>query len=113
MSDYFPSSVNNQERESFMAEIEEFRDLCSTCNYAVDCLKDGERSRPIWFCEEFDCFTPSPAEEISSKSQKNQSISFRASKSAIPSSLCMSCENLQNCLFFVPSKKVLHCEEYQ
>ena len=40
------------------AEIVEYNDLCTTCNCLPECDSTNAGRRPVYFCEQFDDYTP-------------------------------------------------------
>lgn len=92
-----------------MQEANEFRDLCSTCNFASDCLQRATLIRPVLFCEEFDCFVPvfkKPVEE------KERYAAIPAADGSTHQGLCFNCTDRDVCAYTASESKTLFCEEY-
>jgi len=89
-----------------MSEVANNKDLCSTCNHARTCVRLKSIKRPVWFCEEFDDYTPPPKEEGKDITQPEEE---KYDKSM---GLCCNCAKRDTCTFAKPNGGVWHCEEY-
>lgn len=87
-----------------------YRDLCSNCNHAETCGARTRPKRPIFFCEQFDVFTPVPTSEpdrvLPTQTPERRNTSGRTG-------LCMNCDNVGTCICPKPEGGVWHCEEYR
>lgn len=112
-----PSSEEGGDGKSVTVEVAEekkemeWNDLCLTCNNVSVCTSRKGFKRPVYFCEEFDDFVPSP--KISSPSEpKSISRSEEKDTSKYPG-LCMNCAHCETCTFPKPEGGIWHCEEYE
>ncbi len=90
-----------------MSKIKEYQDLCSTCNHALTCVRLKSIKRPVWFCEEFDDYTPPPPKEVGKDIVQSEEEKYDRSMG-----LCYNCAKRDTCTFVKPNGGVWHCEEY-
>jgi hypothetical protein len=87
----------------------EYRDLCSTCNYAPTCDNRSSSEKPVFYCEEFYNYVPVPVKKTSvSASAPTETIDPDKYKG-----LCSNCENRETCLLPRSEGGNWHCEEYR
>ena len=87
-------------------------DLCSTCLDHPLCMSDHRR--PIWFCEQYTDFIPTPKKNsniISGKSRK--SVGRMEMSNSKFKGLCINCDHRTFCQLAKKEGGVWHCEEYQ
>ena len=84
-----------------------YRDLCSTCNHAQTCGVRRTRSRPVFYCEEFDSYVRVSAPQSSKTKPKKEM------RPATYHGLCSDCENRTSCSVSRSTEGVWHCEEYR
>lgn len=105
----------SSKEENIMANIIEYNDLCSTCNYGPDCVRRKHHGKPVLYCEEFDDYQPSPEKPHRGFADYDPGEKLETSKLATSRSmgLCAFCENQDICT--IPKKEggVWHCEEYR
>lgn len=97
--------------------INAFNDICTTCNNAEICLAQGNKIRPVWFCEQFDDFVPMDKSKNLEAKRPIPKSDIKSSKSAKNSrefkGLCVNCECRFDCKLCKPNGGVWHCEEYR
>lgn len=103
-------------REGTMPEEVRRLGLCSTCIHADHCVNCRTATRPIQFCEQFECNSPNPG-----PSSRPSPVAARKSNpgsTARPEppglkGLCVNCECRFDCCLPKPEGGVWHCEEYR
>jgi len=104
----------SSKEENIMADIIEYNDLCTTCNYGPDCVRRKHHGKPVLYCEEFDDYQPSPEKPYRAFADYDPKEKTEISRlsSARSTGLCAFCENQDICT--IPKKEggVWHCEEY-
>lgn len=97
--------------------MDSFQDLCSTCNYAPDCVLRVERTKPVHYCEEFDNIIyeayDDQGEEVSTSNYAESRLGIDYSVSDYLEGLCCNCENRGTCIYQRPEGGVWHCREYR
>ncbi|MCP4632936.1 MAG: hypothetical protein GY855_08410 [candidate division Zixibacteria bacterium] len=84
--------------------------LCTTCNYASECLNALNSTEPVLFCEEFDDYVEPAVKE---KPKVNASPAPVTAEPCDLKGLCVNCEERHVCKFPKPEEGVWHCEEYR
>jgi len=83
--------------------------LCVNCVHVPYCKHRKEHSRPILFCEEFDCYESHPKEDIKLKKPDGPK-----QKVIIPYvGLCRNCDNRKICKKPKSDSGIWFCEEYK
>ncbi len=99
-----------------MTNVTEYNGLCITCNYGPTCVRRQHHGKPVWYCEEFDDYMPSPSKAVISNSILMPDISLDKpqvkEESAEYSGLCVNCDNRRICALLKPESEVLQCNEY-
>jgi len=95
------------------ATADEFHDLCWTCNHSTECLQKATLLRPVWFCEEFDCYVR--VQKMAEKDKAPQeTVSCTIEEEADRyEGLCRNCEDRQICAYSRTGERTLYCEEYR
>jgi hypothetical protein len=111
----FPGGHMKQERiveEVMTADSRGYNDICHTCNHVRDCISKKRCDHPVWFCEEFDNYTP--VEETRYVEAvgpipggDRQLVDIQQFQG-----LCINCENRGNCKLAKPNGGIWHCQEY-
>lgn len=94
-----------------------FQDLCLTCNNTSSCVQLIHKRQPVFHCELFDDYIPSPAViEIntveSSSIQLHEKLESNRNNKGSVKGLCQNCEKRNNCFFTNLEEGVWQCEEY-
>lgn len=105
----------SSKEENIMADIIEYNDLCTTCNYRADCVRRKHHGKPVLYCEEFDDYQPSPEKPLRPFADYSPGEKLETSKltSARSMGLCAFCENQDTCENANKNGGVWHCEEYR
>jgi hypothetical protein len=88
---------------------DEIQDLCTTCNYAMDCVNATDEKRPVYYCEEYDDYTP-PIEETAPETKAVEAVA--ATGTAKYTGICVNCEHRETCPHSMTEGGIWHCEEY-
>jgi len=96
-------------KERMMQEANEIRDLCSTCNFASECLQRATLIRPVLFCEEFDCFVPVFKKPVK---ETERYPAIPTADGSDHQGLCFDCMDRESCVYTTAGRKTLYCEEY-
>lgn len=83
--------------------------ICSTCNHLSTCIHRLKNNRPIWFCEEFDDYTPSDLMAVIDHPEIEEVNDDRNSFMG----LCINCENRFDCPHAKQAGGIWQCEEYR
>ena len=91
--------------------------ICITCNDGPICVRRKSHGKPVWFCEEFDDYTPSPVLTALSCNMLSSSGSFakfkiEGEKPVEHSGLCVNCDNREKCSFPKLGSEIWQCNEY-
>lgn len=94
--------------------------ICSLCNIASTCIYPRDSTRPLLFCDEFDCSSidskctdPDPA-AIKTCARSFKPETERAEKSeGKKMGLCRLCDNRPTCTYPKSPAGIWHCEEYK
>ena len=88
--------------------------LCLTCNFAQDCVRAKHHGQAVWYCEEFDDYTPPAAgstgtgwkvlEESNSPKAKEDTRTFGG--------VCINCATRETCTFSKAGADIWECNEY-
>ncbi|MFH0945136.1 MAG: hypothetical protein V2A76_08060 [Planctomycetota bacterium] len=88
------------------ASLYEFRDLCWTCNDAVQCLDRSTLRRPVLFCEQFDDYTPV------TRLIRQRPAQARAEARSDLKGICMNCDEQVLCGRGRTEPAIQFCEQY-
>lgn len=95
--------------------VDEFLDLCTTCNHRAECLSRATLIRPVHFCEQFDCCTEKPGDyplpyvpKLSSPVLVTQGTDTQPRHTGI----CTNCDNREICCHSCTEGGIWQCEEY-
>lgn len=97
--------------------IDTLQGICITCNDGPTCVRRKSHGKPVWYCEEFDDYTPPPIKSAVSDSilaQDDRLIKSLESKTELTkySGLCVNCEKRENCSFAKLGSEIWQCNEY-
>ncbi len=90
-------------------EVPKSLGICSTCNHLNNCIHRLKTNHPIWFCEEFDDYTPSDIAAVIA----NPDIELSDNGRGEFMGLCINCENRFECPHAKQAGGVWQCEEYR
>jgi hypothetical protein len=83
--------------------------ICTTCNYAPECVNSTNSENPVLFCEMFDDYVEPVRKE---KPAVQPKPAPKEPETGELKGLCVNCENRATCNFPKPEGGVWHCEEY-
>lgn len=88
--------------------------LCTTCNYAGECVSATNSTNPVIYCEEFDNFVEQKTDTAPTlpKSDNHTTKAMDLAANAVKG-LCVNCEHRDTCQFPVPESGIWFCEEYR
>jgi hypothetical protein len=88
--------------------IVEHKDLCTTCNNPPECDSTRSGRRPVYFCEQFDDYTPpKPARKSTKSGNQTEGIPNGKYKG-----ICINCDHRETCANSCTEGGIWHCEEY-
>jgi hypothetical protein len=100
-----------------ISKLTQYNDICTTCNNAEICLAQGNKIRPVWFCEQFDDFDDTVTNSIPLLEKQPKYINYGSAKKEMDSrqfkGLCINCELRDTCANCNTESGIWHCEEYQ
>ena len=99
------------ESEDIMLQTMEYNDLCTTCNFNSHCLERATLQRPVWFCEEFDCYQPAPERTVRSEPSAAVLNSGPEETNGFQG-VCMNCDVRGECVRAKQGGTRWYCEEY-
>ena len=90
-----------------MPKQAEYRGLCLTCNNAAACTYSKDPDRPVFQCEEFDCYEHSPPKILAKQdSVLDAPAGDNGSTKNVDSNkfigLCKTCDERDSCMFTKP-----------
>jgi len=88
---------------------EDYQDICTTCIHVDGCMNAVPERRPIYFCEEFDDYTPRPE-------TRDLRVEVAVPKTENPgehTGICMNCDHRETCMSSSIEGGIWHCEEYR
>ncbi len=90
--------------------------LCLTCNHAQTCVRVAHHGQPVWFCEEFDDYTPPVAKSTGAGwkviDDANSLASGDKENTRPVSGLCVNCATRGSCAFSESGTDIWECNEY-
>lgn len=87
-----------------------FNGLCVNCIKLNECSYYRRNSKPVIFCEEYECAQEAFNQAIASP--QNDSEVEESMIAGRVKGLCINCERRDTCSFPKPEGGVWHCEEY-
>jgi hypothetical protein len=92
---------------------QEYYGLCTTCNYAGECVGATNSTNPVIYCEEFDNTVEQKADAAPTlpKPENHMTKAMDLAANAVKG-LCVNCEHRDTCQFPVPESGIWYCEEY-
>ena len=87
---------------------DEFNDLCTTCTHEDGCVNAVDNKRPIYYCEEFESYTPPVAEP----ENDTRPVEANPADSEEYTGICINCDHRATCPNASTEGGIWHCEEY-
>lgn len=95
--------------------VDEYLDLCTTCNQRAECLSRSTLIRPVHFCEQFDCCTDKPGDypilykpKLTTPGPGTQRTGAQSRYTGI----CTNCDHRETCRQACTEGGIWLCEEY-
>lgn len=111
-----PAKSEKVARKKVVVTTEGYGGICSTCNYAAECVHlKRNPDVVVWHCEDYDDYVR-PGEIITDRDIAGITVDLVPTIEEFSGELkglCMDCENNKSCVHAVRTGGVWHCEEYQ
>ena len=96
--------------EEAMEKAGAVQGLCPTCNYLQACMHRLTNGLVVWYCEEYDDYTPP---KVKSRAfLQPVKVSPKPNGTNKLMGLCVNCEKRDDCIHAKKVGGVWHCEEY-
>jgi hypothetical protein len=84
-----------------------YKGICVTCNDAPFCARLAHHGQAVWYCEEFNDYTP----PLNRTGRPNSDFT-KAEKYDVALGICGNCQNRKSCALASAGTSIWHCEEY-
>lgn len=87
--------------------------ICITCNNVGFCMHRRRHNQAVWYCNEFDDFTPRNGGFRLRSAEMRETAEAVKEETGQFKGLCANCEKRHFCQFPKSEGGVWHCEEYE
>ena len=94
-----------------MVNQDKYYGICINCNNAPYCINSKKAENPVWYCDMFDNYAPTP--ERTSEVKKVTKPTIKKDDHHKYKGLCVNCENKETCIYATREGGVWHCAEYR
>ena len=107
---------NTDQNGAATLDTSKFKGLCVTCNYTPTCVRAKHHGQPVWFCEEFDDYTPPDAKSIGTGWKvidDAKDLTSNVQENTRPvGGLCVNCDTRETCTLSKAKADIWECNEY-